>query len=114
MKTTSPNSLLTDHRGLRRGIERGPNYREEFKLVHRARTLPPTEVMTAIAATTMRPAIRAYSSTSPPFSSQIRFLSIFFAKAFMTPPEKFARASLHEVRTPPCVQDESTVLISED
>ena len=41
-----------------------------------ASTLPPTELITAIAATTIKPAIRAYSSTSPPFSSRKKDLSI--------------------------------------
>src|SRR5258706_8890263 len=54
-----------------------PHYMELFRLCQRARTLPPTEVITAMAATTIRPAISAYSSTSPPCSSRISFLPIF-------------------------------------
>src|SRR5436305_14371034 len=38
----------------------------------RASTLSPTDAMTAIAATTISPAMRAYSSTSPPCSSDRR------------------------------------------
>src|SRR4051812_661577 len=44
---------------------RESDYIELFKLCQRARTLPPTDVITAIAATTIKPAISAYSSTSP-------------------------------------------------
>src|SRR6185503_3303407 len=51
----------------------------------RARTLVPTEPMTAIAATTIRPATRAYSRTSPPCSSfTSRTRSVF--KAFIRSP----------------------------
>src|SRR5580698_9288187 len=42
-----------------------------------ARTFPPMEPMTAIAATTIRPAISAYSKTSPPDSSRINDLIVF-------------------------------------
>src|SRR5687768_8811746 len=48
-------------------------YIELFSEFQRASTLVPTEPMTAIAATTIRPAIRAYSSTSPPRSSRNNF-----------------------------------------
>src|SRR5580698_9909366 len=50
------------------------NYMLLFSEVQRASTLPPTEVMAAMAATTIRPTIRAYSRTSPPVSSERRFL----------------------------------------
>src|SRR5947199_316453 len=59
------------------------NYNELSTLVHLARTLLPTDVIAAMAATTIRPAIRAYSSTSPPCSSRTSFASTFFI-AFMT------------------------------
>lgn len=39
-----------------------------------ARTFVPTAPMVAIAATTISPAIRAYSKTSPPRSSTIKCL----------------------------------------
>src|SRR4051812_31674952 len=47
-----------------------------FKLVQRASTLVPTEPMTAIAATTIRPAIKAYSRTSPPASSRTSLANV--------------------------------------
>ena len=42
---------------------------DEFSEVQRASTFVPTDVIAAIAATTIKPAINAYSSTSPPSSS---------------------------------------------
>jgi hypothetical protein len=44
---------------------------------HVASTFVPTAPMTAIAATTIRPAIRAYSSTSPPCSSFTNLVKIW-------------------------------------
>lgn len=44
-----------------------------FSEFQRASTFVPTEPMTAIDATTIRPAIKAYSRTSPPRSSRINF-----------------------------------------
>jgi len=52
------------------------NYRDVFNDVQRATTLPPTEVMIAIAATMISPAISAYSNTSPPRSSAISRFNI--------------------------------------
>src|SRR6185437_6176887 len=64
----------------------GPNpstllnrYIEVSTDVHFARTLVPTEVIAAIAATTINPTINAYSSTSPPFSSLISFFNMSYA-----------------------------------
>src|SRR5438552_682898 len=54
-----------------------PRYIELFSDVQRATTLVPTAPMTAMAATTIRPAIRAYSSTSPPCSSLTSFANRF-------------------------------------
>jgi len=45
----------------------------EFQL---ARTLLPTEAITAMAATTIKPAIKAYSRTSPPHSSDKKTFSM--------------------------------------
>jgi hypothetical protein len=45
---------------------------EELTLVQRAKTFVPTVPMTAMAATMIKPAINAYSITSPPRSSQIK------------------------------------------
>ena len=59
-----------------------PSYSELFSEVQRAKTFVPTDVMTAIAATTISPAIRAYSRTSPPCSSRASFANRFFI-AFM-------------------------------
>src|SRR5207253_1902180 len=44
-------------------------YTELSSDVQRARTLVPTAVINAMAPTMIRPAMRAYSSTSPPASS---------------------------------------------
>src|SRR5437773_640716 len=63
-------------RTARLSVER--NYIELFSEVHLATTLLPTAPMTAIAATTIRPAISAYSSTSPPFSSLTNLVKRFF------------------------------------
>src|SRR5437762_2818806 len=50
--------------------------------VQGASTFVPTDVITAIAATTIRPAIRAYSNTSPPCSSDTNLLrSVFMTMA---------------------------------
>src|ERR1019366_8955078 len=54
-------------------IDDATAYIEEFSEFQRPRTLPPTELITAIAATTIKPAISAYSSTSPPCSSRTSF-----------------------------------------
>src|SRR5688500_6570884 len=51
---------------------------------HLARTFSPTVVITAIAATTIRPAISAYSSTSPPCSSLTSFFNRFFIAASLS------------------------------
>src|SRR3954469_22998086 len=48
-----------------------------FRLVQRARTLVPTEPITAMAAITIRPAIKAYSRTSPPASSRTSLANVF-------------------------------------
>src|SRR5215212_11002473 len=56
------------HRG--RGLTAHRLLLSEFQ---RPRTLVPTVPMTAIAVTTIRPAISAYSSTSPPVSSRNSF-----------------------------------------
>jgi len=38
------------------------SHNELFKLCHVAKTMPPRDVMTPIAATTIKPAINAYSN----------------------------------------------------
>src|SRR5436309_891216 len=70
---------------------------------HLATTLVPTAPMMAMAATTIRPAISAYSSTSPPCSSRISF-PIVASNFFMTqllnqsPPEPTGRQQLSHRR----------------
>src|SRR4051812_1604084 len=63
----------------------GHGYSELLSDVHLPTTLLPTALMIAIAATTIRPAIKAYSSTSPPCSSLTNFANRFFI-AFMVSP----------------------------
>src|SRR5437016_4887034 len=58
------------------------NYSEVLSDVQRASTLSPTDEISAMAATTIRPAIRAYSITSPPCSSRTNlFRSVFMTMA---------------------------------
>src|SRR5436305_3225299 len=57
------------------------DYIELLSEVQRASTLVPTVPMTAMAATTIRPAISAYSSTSPPRSSFTNLTKRFFMAA---------------------------------
>src|SRR2546423_6942903 len=57
--------------------ERSSHYIDWLSEVHFASTLVPTEVIAAIAATTIKPTIRAYSSTSPPCSSLTSFVTRF-------------------------------------
>src|SRR5436305_5199371 len=66
-----------------RGESLARAYIELLSEFQRASTFVPTEPMTAIAATTIRPAISAYSRTSPPCSSRASFATRFFI-AFMT------------------------------
>src|SRR5947209_1163095 len=86
-----------------RVLPRGPgsprDYSELFSEVQRARTLVPTDVMTAMAATTIRPAIKAYSRTSPPCSSRINLLkSVFMTMAPYEDPQKMHSCRRHAVR----------------
>src|SRR3954466_1811984 len=73
------------------------SYIELLSELHFPSSLLPTEPMTAIAATTIRPAISAYSSTSPPRSSRInrpRNLSIMFLCVCLLRPSLHARDAL--------------------
>jgi hypothetical protein len=68
---------------------------DEFRLFHRASTFPPTFPITAMAATTISPAISAYSRTSPPVSSRKNRLICAFLNNILSspvPPEKNKRA----------------------
>src|SRR4051812_47723681 len=69
--------LFADQDSRRDVASRLPCYIDESIDVQRASTLPPTEPISAIAPTMINPAIRAYSRTSPPFSSRTNWFNRF-------------------------------------
>src|SRR4029078_5126234 len=88
--TRRPGSLAAGSDVARSRRERNSenNYIELLSEVQRPSTFVPTVPMTAIAPTTIRPAISAYSSTSPPHSSFHSDAKRFFVT--------FIYCSLHE------------------
>src|SRR4051812_33479452 len=74
-------------------------YSEPLSDVQRARTFVPTDVMTAIAATMIRPAIRAYSRTSPPASSTSTALKRFHRLFMLFMTRHLPIASRHDCDT---------------